>query len=116
MLVAAGAAAWLAGARWRVVGGVVEVTMRGGRRRRAWLDRRAFTAITLGHVVLAWLWLDQALATVAEDGTVRDEAFYRGKRAATQYFFTYELPKAHTEFDLLARLDRTTLDLDTAVL
>ncbi len=70
----------------------------------------------LGHVVVAWLWLDQALATVAEDGTVRDDAFYRGKRAATQYFFVYELPKAHTEFDLLAKLDRTTLDLDTSVL
>ncbi|WP_082778176.1 acyl-CoA dehydrogenase [Tsukamurella pseudospumae] len=70
----------------------------------------------LGHVVVAWLWLDQALATYAEDGTARDETFYRGKRAATRYFFVYELPKAHTEFDLLAKLDRTTLDLDTAVL
>ncbi|TWS20445.1 acyl-CoA dehydrogenase [Tsukamurella asaccharolytica] len=70
----------------------------------------------LGHVVVAWLWLDQALATYAEDGTAREDAFYRGKRAATQYFFVYELPKAHTEFDLLATLDRTTLDLDTSVL
>ncbi|MCA0157020.1 acyl-CoA dehydrogenase [Tsukamurella sp. M9C] len=70
----------------------------------------------LGHVVVAWLWLDQALATYAEDGTAKDEAFYRGKRAATQYFFVYELPKAYTEFDLLAKLDRTTLDLDTSVL
>ncbi|CAM3659896.1 acyl-CoA dehydrogenase [Tsukamurella ocularis] len=70
----------------------------------------------LGHVVVAWLWLDQALATYGEDGTARSEAFYRGKRAATQYFFVYELPKAHTEFDLLAKLDRTTLDLDTSVL
>ena len=70
----------------------------------------------LGHVVVAWLWLDQALATYAEDGTAREDAFYRGKRAATQYFFVYELPKAHTEFDLLAALDRTTLDLDTSVL
>ena len=70
----------------------------------------------LGHVVVAWLWLDQALATYAEDGTAREDAFYRGKRAATQYFFVYELPKAHTEFDLLAKLDRTTLDLDSSVL
>ena len=66
--------------------------------------------------MVAWLWLDQALATYAEDGTAREDAFYRGKRAATQYFFVYELPKAHTEFDLLAALDRTTLDLDTSVL
>ncbi|GAB3131924.1 acyl-CoA dehydrogenase [Tsukamurella serpentis] len=70
----------------------------------------------MGHVVVAWLWLDQALATYAEDGSAREDAFYRGKRAATRYFFTYELPKAHTEFDLLAKLDRTTLDLDTSIL
>lgn len=70
----------------------------------------------LGHVVLAWLWLDQALATYAEDGTAKDEPIHRGKRATTQYFFVYELPKAYTEFDLLAALDRTTLDLDTSVL
>ncbi|GAA1080424.1 acyl-CoA dehydrogenase [Tsukamurella strandjordii] len=70
----------------------------------------------LGHVVVAWLWLDQALATIDEDGTAKDDAFYRGKRTAAQYFFAYELPKALTEFDLLAKLDRTTLDLDTEVL
>jgi alkylation response protein AidB-like acyl-CoA dehydrogenase len=69
-----------------------------------------------GHVVVAWLWLDQALATFTPDGAALTDAFYRGKRAATRYFFGYELPKAHTEFDLLAKLDRTTLDLDTEIL
>ncbi|WP_019200925.1 acyl-CoA dehydrogenase [Tsukamurella sp. 1534] len=70
----------------------------------------------LGHVVVAWLWLDQALATYGEDGAALQDAFYRGKRTAARYFFTYELPKAHTEFDLLAELDRTTVDLDTTIL
>jgi butyryl-CoA dehydrogenase len=41
-----------------------------------------------GHLVLAWLWLDVALAV-----TGRDDAFAHGKRAAMRYFFDYELPK-----------------------
>lgn len=58
-----------------------------------------------GHIVIAWMWLEQLL-------TVADKAgdFYDGKRVAAQYFFTYELPKVDAQFDLLAALDRTTLD------
>lgn len=41
-----------------------------------------------GHVVLAWIWLDVALATQG-----RDDGFARGKRQAMRYFFAYELPK-----------------------
>ena len=59
-----------------------------------------------GHIVVAWLWLDQSLAATGDDD------FYRGKRAATRYFFAYELPKTTAQLDLLASLDRTTLDTD----
>jgi alkylation response protein AidB-like acyl-CoA dehydrogenase len=41
-----------------------------------------------GHTVLAWIWLDVALA-----GAARDDAFAQGQRAALRYFFAYELPK-----------------------
>ena len=41
-----------------------------------------------GHVVLAWLWLDVALAASG-----REDALGWGKRAAQRYFFAYELPK-----------------------
>ncbi|HEY4378254.1 MAG TPA: acyl-CoA dehydrogenase [Acidimicrobiales bacterium] len=61
----------------------------------------------VGHVVVAWLWLDQVLA--AGEGT---DAFYEGKRAAARFFFRYELPKVDPQLDLLASLDRTTLDVD----
>jgi len=60
----------------------------------------------VGHVVIAWIWLEQALAA---DGMEGD--FYDVKRAATRYFFAYELPKTDVGFDLLMSLDRTTLDL-----
>ncbi|WP_026919359.1 acyl-CoA dehydrogenase [Gordonia shandongensis] len=61
-----------------------------------------------GHVVVAWLWLDQFLAA-ADEGS-----FYAGKRAAARYFFAYELPAVGPRFELLASLDRTTLDTDPA--
>lgn len=64
-----------------------------------------------GHVVVAWVWLEQLLA-VGE----RHDAFFEGKRAATRYFFAFELPKVDPQLDLLASLDRTVLDLDPASL
>ncbi len=41
-----------------------------------------------GHTVLAWLWLDVALACAG-----RDDDLAQGKRAAMRYFYAYELPK-----------------------
>jgi butyryl-CoA dehydrogenase len=58
-----------------------------------------------GHVVVAWLWLEQALAT----GTSSSD-FHEGKRAAARYFHRWELPKVHVQLDLLESLDRTVLD------
>jgi hypothetical protein len=60
-----------------------------------------------GHVVLAWIWLEQLVALGD-----RDDAFARGKRSAARYFRTYELPQVAPQLDLLASLDRTTVDLD----
>jgi alkylation response protein AidB-like acyl-CoA dehydrogenase len=60
-----------------------------------------------GHVVIAWMWLEQLLAVGDQQGD-----FYDGKRAAAQYFCRYELPKTGAQFDLLASLDRTTLDAE----
>ena len=57
-----------------------------------------------GHAVLAWIWLEQALAAHGRQG-----AFYDGKRQAAQFFFRYELPRIGPQLDLLARLDTTTL-------
>ncbi|MFI5776888.1 acyl-CoA dehydrogenase [Nocardia sp. NPDC051570] len=60
-----------------------------------------------GHVVLAWIWLSQAVAAHGHTGS-----FHDGKRAAARYFFRWELPRTAAQFDLLDSLDRTTLDLD----
>jgi alkylation response protein AidB-like acyl-CoA dehydrogenase len=58
-----------------------------------------------GHVVVAWLWLEQALATGAADSD-----FHEGKRQAARFFWRWELPRVHHRFDLLESLDRTVLD------
>ncbi|MFC9839647.1 acyl-CoA dehydrogenase [Rhodococcus sp. NPDC127530] len=60
----------------------------------------------VGHVVVAWIWLEQFLAVGDSQGD-----FYDGKRQAARYFFRYELPATRAQFDLLASLDRTTLDM-----
>lgn len=60
----------------------------------------------VGHVVVAWIWLEQFLAAGDSQGD-----FYDGKRQAARYFFRYELPATRAQFDLLASLDRTTLDM-----
>ncbi len=70
-----------------------------------------------GHVVVAWIWLEQALvahAALAGGASGEDEAFYRGKLAAAAYFSRWELPKVAPQLDLLASLDRTTLDMQDA--
>jgi alkylation response protein AidB-like acyl-CoA dehydrogenase len=59
-----------------------------------------------GHIVIAWMWLEQLRAAHGESGD-----FYDGKRHAARYFFAYELPKTAPQLDILERLDRTTLDM-----
>ena len=62
-----------------------------------------------GHLVVAWMWLEQLLSAGDRSGS-----FYAGKQQAARYFFRFELPKTAPQFDLLASLDRTTLEMRDA--
>jgi alkylation response protein AidB-like acyl-CoA dehydrogenase len=62
-----------------------------------------------GHIVVAWMWLEQVLAANGSSGD-----FYDGKRQAARYFFRYELPRTAPQLDLLESLDRTTLEMRDA--
>ncbi|NNF16623.1 MAG: acyl-CoA dehydrogenase [Gammaproteobacteria bacterium] len=65
-----------------------------------------------GHIVVAWLWLRQAVTASAKgSGIAADDAFYAGKQKAARYFFRYELPKVFATLDLIATLDRTVMDM-----
>ncbi len=59
-----------------------------------------------GHIVIAWIWLEQLLAAEGRKGD-----FYDGKRQAARFFFRYELPRTAAQLDLLESLDRTTLEM-----
>lgn len=63
----------------------------------------------VGHVVVAWMWLEQLVAVGERAGD-----FYDGKRAAARYFFRWELPKVTPMLDLLASGDTTTLEMREA--
>lgn len=64
----------------------------------------------VGHVVIAWMWLEQVLALGARIDD-DDDGFAAGKLAAARYFLHRELPIVDAKFDLLAAGDRITLDM-----
>ncbi|RED11987.1 acyl-CoA dehydrogenase [Pontivivens insulae] len=75
---------------------------------KAYLANATIYLDMLGHVVVAWLWLRQAIA-------VRDHSdtdFAAGKVTTMRYFFRYELPVTGPQLDLLAELDRTCLEAE----
>jgi alkylation response protein AidB-like acyl-CoA dehydrogenase len=55
-----------------------------------------------GHTVLAWLWLDVALAAHGHGSD-----FHQGKLAAARYFFRHELPKTEAWLAVVASRDAT---------
>jgi hypothetical protein len=62
-----------------------------------------------GHVIVAWLWLDQAI-TATRATHDKPNPFYSGKLAAFRYFYRWELPRIDRWLNLLDPIDRTPLD------
>ena len=87
---------------------VVEVTaaMYADDDAEATLANSAIYLEAFGHVVMAWIWLEQFVVAGGQPG-----AFYDGKRQAARYFFRYELPRTAPQLDLLESMDRTTLEM-----
>ncbi|WP_210545880.1 acyl-CoA dehydrogenase [Rhodoferax sp. PAMC 29310] len=59
-----------------------------------------------GHTVLAWIWLDVALA-VLEGDAMQSVASSEGKIRATTYFYHYELPKVEAWLKVVENRDPT---------
>jgi butyryl-CoA dehydrogenase len=82
-------------------------------RARLGLANAALYLDLMGHQLVAWMWLRQALAArhalSAAGDTDRD--FYLGKIQACRYFFRHELPPVQAHARLLQSLDSTTLDM-----
>jgi alkylation response protein AidB-like acyl-CoA dehydrogenase len=68
-----------------------------------------------GHVVVGWLWLEQARVArkalaVAGVGAA-ETAFYSGKLQAAKFFLRWELPRVPAWLAVLTGPDRTVLDM-----
>jgi alkylation response protein AidB-like acyl-CoA dehydrogenase len=63
-----------------------------------------------GHTVLAWIWLDVAIAALQADAT-KSIAATAGKLGAVRYFYHYELPKIGAWLQVVASRDPTCADL-----
>jgi len=89
----------------------------GGATKKAWSTGEPEEALAnatpylqaFGHTVLAWIWLDVALALEG-----RDDDFAQGKRAAQRYFFAYELPKVTAWLGVVARREALTREMRDA--
>jgi len=68
-----------------------------------------------GHVVVGWLWLEQARvarqALAATAASAMDRDFYAGKLQAARFFLRWELPRIPAWLAVLDAPDRTVLDM-----
>jgi alkylation response protein AidB-like acyl-CoA dehydrogenase len=65
-----------------------------------------------GHTVLAWIWLDVALASLSlPQGATNSGAAHAGRMGATRYFYHYELPKIDAWLKVVETRDLTCADL-----
>lgn len=64
----------------------------------------------VGHTVIAWMWLRQALAATRNMAAAKgeDPDFYRGKLQACRYYFRWELPKVEYQSCILSDVDPTS--------
>ena len=64
-----------------------------------------------GHIVIGWMWLQQAIAARAAlpQAQGEDPIFYRGKLTTCRFFFRHMAPKARVSLDLVETLDNTSL-------
>jgi Acetyl-CoA dehydrogenase C-terminal like/Acyl-CoA dehydrogenase, C-terminal domain len=66
-----------------------------------------------GHIVLGWLWLDQAICaeTAITNAAGPNLNFYRGKLATCDFYFGWEMPKVPAWLKVLNPVERTPLDV-----
>jgi hypothetical protein len=74
----------------------------------------------MGHAVVAWLWLDQAVCAAAVlaagDISAPRRALLLGKQAAARYFISWELPGKDAQLERFTAIDPLCRDLDPALL
>ena len=93
----------------------------GAATQAAWASGQAKQALAnavpymqaFGHTVLAWIWLDVALAALAHDSQ-QTLAQTQGKLRATSFFYRYELPKIGAWLAVVSASDQTCAEMPEA--
>ena len=70
-----------------------------------------------GHVVVAWMWLNQAITAANQLKTTVTEAdrvFYHSKIKTCGYFMSYELPNIKAPLELLSQADTQCMDFEVS--
>jgi butyryl-CoA dehydrogenase len=93
-------------ARIEAVTRTLGTALQAGQRRAALADASLYLE-ALGHVVVGWLWLEQAhtATRLLASGDVASGAFYHGKLQACRYFFAYEMPLITPWCETIARME-----------
>ena len=65
----------------------------------------------VGHVVMAWLWLEQGIVVESQLREASTDGFLLGKQKALAYFYGWELPKIDQWIKVLSPIDRTCLEM-----
>ncbi|MGZ8319377.1 MAG: acyl-CoA dehydrogenase [Telluria sp.] len=100
---------------WRRIAAVTQALHAAGDLNKT-LANASLYLEAVGHAVVAWIWLEQAMVAaqrLAHAGD-SDKDFYHGKLQACRYFFNWELPKTGPQLDPLASIDTTALDMQDA--
>ena len=100
---------------WQHIGRVTQALYGAGDMNKT-LANASLYLEAVGHVVVAWLWLEMAHVAACRLGctSAEDRHFYLGKLQACRYFFQWELPKVGPQLALLESIDTTTLDMQDA--
>ncbi|HVY85166.1 MAG TPA: acyl-CoA dehydrogenase [Caulobacterales bacterium] len=84
--------------------------------RGAALDNATAFLSAFGHIVVAWLWLDQALVAAGlNQSSAADGAFVEGKLRACRFFFECELPKVNALLNFVASRSDVASGAPTAI-
>lgn len=74
----------------------------------------------MGHAVVAWLWLDQAVCALSKLPETQAQTprwkLLHGKMAAAKYFIEWELPGKDAQLERFAALDPLCRDIDAEIL
>ena len=94
-------------ARVRTVTAGLAAAMASGKRSLVLANASVYLE-TLGHIVVGWIWLNQALCAqkLLDAGDPRHAAL-KGKLHACRYFMRWELPRTASQLDRLEALDDT---------